>query len=444
MNTSTSGQASAFLGRALTADYKPNVISSPQWWWDHRPCFTWDDVERMRRDPRIQFGLRILRAPVFNVRVTIHASNPDVAAWVMRAWSRFRNHDLIKALKMLEYGSAGGELLWRLDPETGYIEYDRLRDLYITDMRPLECDGKLSGISIPHLLDPQGGKLKLRSPRAFWIANEPEFGKLYGCSRLAGAWEPYMEKRGRHGAVDIRRLWYVKNAYRGGKIRHPPGTVEVETGVFRSNQDCAREIAEKVETGGIMVLSNVRDEHGNFLWDYEEPTINGDLTGVREYVKDLDIEQLEGMGIPAEVVQAAETGSGWSGRSVPFIVFLTGEDQIADTVLQAFDQQIARPGVQVNFGPGVDYTIEAESLVQMQQNGPPQQSGISDGRSVEGNSSSVTSLSLGPTTDRSATESASRLVDAIIDQGAAASMIIADEIRQKVRALVKKKFPSTS
>lgn len=452
----------------LTADYHPSVVRSPAWWWDQRPLFNLVDVERMRRDPRIQFGLWILRAPVVQAKVKITSPDPAVQEFVERTHKRFWSRDLLPCLKHLEYGSAGGELTYRYDEDTSLVEYDQLHELHVFDAQPLEVGRKFWGLRVSGLQGRDGKVLDLRPPRSFWLANEPDFGAHHGKSRLYAAWEPYIEKRGKHGAVDIRRLWFIKNAYRGGTMRHPPGSTIMEDGSRRSNRDIAREICEKAETGGVIVLPSAVDENGKPLWDYQDPKINGDLTGVREYVKDLDFEIFEGMQIPREVVEAAATGSGWSGRSVPFLVFLAGEDQIVDAVVRAEDAQLMRPLVTVNFGKRAKYTMEPIPLAELAGQGPaqpgqgdgakPQESSGRDSKELipyvgpqggqgykdpnTGRVSYGKQLALDTDEGRAATENASTLVDTIIDQGAAAGITVADEIRRKVRALVKKKFPA--
>jgi hypothetical protein len=358
-------QARAFLGngKPLTSDYRPSAIGLPGLWLDQRGWFTWFDVERMRRDPRIRLGLRILRAPIHTVTWEVEG-DPEQAEFADRTLRLIWDRHISKALRILEYGIAGGELVYRYDPETDQIELADVLDRNPFDLTPLKLDGKLAGLRVKGVRGEQtvGGPVDLCGPRYWWLTNEPEFGSYYGRSRLSGAWVPWMEKVGRHGALDIRRLWYVKNAFRGGKMRHPSGETEVASGAYMTNQDYAREIAEKVETGGIMVLPNVTDEQGKYLWDYEEPKINGELRDVRDYPKDLDKEMMDGMEIPVEVIEAASSGSGWSGRSVPFLVYLTGEDQIVDTVIRGFDEQCIRPLVGVNFGTPA-YRIKAKSLV---------------------------------------------------------------------------------
>jgi hypothetical protein len=88
---------------------------------------------------------------------------------------------------------------------------------------------------------------------------------------------------------------------------------------------------------------------------------------------------LIGMNIPPEVVQAASTGSGWSGRSVPFLVFLTSEDQLADTTVQGIDKHALRPGVAVNFGEDAWYEIRLKSLVKQAEEEEAKKKGMVPG-----------------------------------------------------------------
>lgn len=367
--------AASFAGPARTAGYAPSAVGYPLWYIGQAKLFTLADVEVMRRDPQVDFGLRMLRAPLHTVTWKV-TGDADVAAFVDEQLKRIWQKDLTKILRMFEYGYAGAEVLYK--QEEGCWEFDTLKDFYPRDVVPLVTStvldqkgrmdpnaSKLCGVRVKNV--GTTGHIDLAMPRAFWIANEAEFGSLYGRSRLVGAWEPWIEKCGKHGAKDIRRLWYVKNAYRGGKMRHPAGFLEGPDGAQVSCQDYAREIGEKVETGGIMVLPNARDEQGNYLWDYEEPQVNGELRDVREYPKDLDDEILKGLGVPPELVRASETGSGFSGRMVPAEVFYTSEDEIADNVIATVDRQILRPLVAINFGSGRKYQIEPESLAKKMQ-----------------------------------------------------------------------------
>lgn len=354
-------QTAQFLGPPRTAGYRPSLVAPMPLWSGRDPAwYSWTDVEVMRRDPQIQFGLRILRGPLATVTWEIPASSPEVAAWVDRTLRRIWTRYLNKVTAHLEYGSSGGESTWRYDRGTDLIELDELLDIHVLDMQPLQKRRKQVGVRVRGTGAEQ---TDLFAPRYWWVANEAEFGAYHGRARLSGAWIPWQEKTARHGARDVRRLWYVKNVMDGGSLYVPPGSTEVEQGVYKSNQDYGRELMEKALAGGVKVFPGATDEKGKRLWEYEAPKVNGELTGIHTLMEELDVEILVGLGIPPEVVQAADSGSGWSGRSVPFLVFLASEDQIADTTVQAIDKHVLRPGVAVNFGEDAKYEIRLKSLV---------------------------------------------------------------------------------
>ena len=441
--------AAPFVGPSLTPGYRPRVMAGPAAGWLHdQPWFTWWEVEAMRRDPQILFGLSILRAPLDQAKWEIEADSPEVEAWVERTLRRFWDRELDKAARNLEYGSAAGEVLWRYDEERDSVEFDRLKELTVFDARPLESGGKLWGLEVSGVRGGKGaGKARLPAPRFFWSAVDPEIGRFHGRSRLAGPWAPWMEKTARHGAIDSRRQWFLKCAYDGGVMYHPVGTIETAPGVFSTCQDYAREILEKKENGGMLALPNVEaEEGGKKLWEHQSPKINGSGKELIEYPKTLDEEILVGMGIPLEVARASESGSGWSGRSIPFIVYLTGEDRVAKAIFHPVDECILKPGVEANFGPGVKYGVKLKSFVPDPQEAPDKSQGQGGGGQPPPPQQPPDQPRPGgmtqPVRMSAAPDSASRLVDAMIARGAAAGVTISDEVRRRVRRLVKKKYPA--
>jgi hypothetical protein len=358
----------AFLRQPLTANYKPRVFG---WFLDYndpRPWFRLHDVERMRRDPKIRLGLRVLRAPVRRAKWEVRSADSQVAAFVDQMLKRIWKRCLGRVLKMLEYGWCAGE--WTYCTENGQLVVDDLLDTYPLDADPLEIENKIVGCQVKG----SGGVIRLGSPRFLWLVNEPEYDRYRGLSRLSNAWTPWMEKTGRHGALEARRLWFIKNAYLGTTIYYPLGNTEVDDGAggirVMDNQDLAREIAEKLETGGLPALPSTRDEHGQRMWELDPPRINGNATEMREYPKDLDKEILEGMGIPPEVIQTTgDPGSGYAGRSIPAAAFYASEDDIVATVVDGVDRSAIFPLVRANFHH-TKYEIEVKSLLDSET--PPQ------------------------------------------------------------------------
>lgn len=328
------------------------------------PIFLLAYSEIMRRDHQIEFGASIIMAPLYTVTWTIECDRPEVAKYVDETL-----HTIWKSLSRMEwlvtYGHMAGESEW--EEKDGLIRLAKLKDFHPNDARPLVYRGKLCGVEVRT----KDQIARLAPPRAIWMVNKPEAGSFYGRGRLQSAYLPWLEKSGRHGALDIRRSWAVRCAFDGGVMYYPPGGTLLEDGVtVKSNEDTAREILEKKEAGGVLALPNsTKDDGSDKAWEYQPPVINGSFAELLEYPDKLDRDVLKGMSIPPEVVDAAESGSGWSGRSVPFLVFLTSEDQIADTIVETMKRQVIDHGVEVNFGP-VEYKIKLNPLAKLAE-APP-------------------------------------------------------------------------
>src|SRR5437879_2997093 len=99
--------AAAFLREPLTADYRPAVVGLNSFWvTGQRSFFTLWDVEAMRRDPQIKFGLWILGAPLLSTEVngkrrwTVEGNDPEVQQFIDQQALRFWGNELSKPLKM--------------------------------------------------------------------------------------------------------------------------------------------------------------------------------------------------------------------------------------------------------------------------------------------------------------------------------------------------------
>ncbi len=345
--------------------------------YDDVPRFTWFQAERMRRDPQVQFGLRILRAPLYSVQFNVSANDPRVKKFVEDQLKKIWKPSLRKFLKIFEYGISAGELSYTR--KRGLFEFARYDDVYPRDALPLEATNKRGrkrfiGIRVNggSLLGGTNGQASsafdLYKPHAFWFAGEAEYGQYWSMPRMEGAHIPWLEKRSRSGAVPTRQLYFRKCAFSGGVIRYPVGQTKqlipgTDQFVIKDNHDIAREIAEKYETGATVHLPSTKDQQGNYLWQWEAGGNRGsEIRSILEYPKELDSEILTGLGVVPEVVRAADTGSGWSGRSIPADAFFSSCDEVAMLTLHEVKTQILRFLVRLNFGKNADFDVEAVSL----------------------------------------------------------------------------------
>ncbi len=374
--------ANGFIQGSRTYGYQPSLSAAAHTWsgYDSDGWFARSDVDLMDRDPRIRIGFRILCAPVRAASWKIRCDDPSAEQFIHSTIRRFWMNDLHKALGMLKYGALGGELLYCYDETRGGWCYDRLKDFRLDDVRPLDLRGEFSGVNV-YSRNPAGhlskNKIELAPPSSFWLANQPESGGYYGWPRYAGAWKPWKEKRGKHGAIDVRKNWMIRNSCRGAQMRYPDGSTLMPDGRYVPNQDVAREMVEKYMAGHVLALPGDFDkESGHFLWEWTEPHMGEDVSSILKYPEVLDTEILEGLEIWPEVLQAPEVGAGWSGRAIPFLMFLGSEDEIVTATLSAFVALAVRPLVRQRYGPSLWFEVEPESLLPKDAANPSNQQGL--------------------------------------------------------------------
>ncbi|WP_020474935.1 phage portal protein family protein [Zavarzinella formosa] len=364
----------AFLQvKRQTAGYRPHLLSADRYRraLDGHPWFTLREADAMRHDPQVTFGLRILRAALYQVKVNIAADDKKVGQFVQQQFQKIWRRSLRQFLGFFEYGVSVGEISYATEKKR--VVFDRFDPVHPRDARPLEFAkgkhrGQFCGIRVRgHMAsDCKGGEFDLLAPHAFWFSGESEYGSYWSQPRMAGAYEPWLEKRGRHGAVQSRQLWFKKGAFSGGSIRYPVGRTSYDNGdgtTTIDNQDLARQIAEDVMSGAVMSLPSTMDKNGQFLWVYEPPKAGNEVRNILEYPQELDKEILIGMGIPPELVSAATVGSGYSGRAIPAQMFFSSCDEVVHLLVDAIDRQILRNLVVINFGRQC-YQIIPDSLAE--------------------------------------------------------------------------------
>jgi hypothetical protein len=175
--------------------------------------------------------------------------------------------------------------------------------------------------------------------------------------------------------------WY-RYAIAGPEVRFPTKSFPSAgtTGVnYKAAREEARQIAENMKSGFSAALSNERDEEGEYAWQIKWPDRVLTLGPLVDVIKHVLGELAWGIGVPPELIEAAEVGSGWSGRKVPMIGFYTTQLRRARSIVWAWRAQIGDPLVHWNFGPGAKYEIEPvlkiPDVLNPQQPGQPGQAG---------------------------------------------------------------------
>lgn len=345
------------LGKDPTRDYQSTKFSYygeifvqdlPQW-------RLWTGRMMLTSDPIVNFSLNVRNAALGAAEVIVTAKNPQVKQWVEEQWSYLWNQHRTKLVSAKKWGFAPLQMLFK--QKNGLLCIKGVKDFAPEDCRALESGGRLVGQRVK-------GK-KLFFPQACWLTFGAEFGSPYGTGTLRRSYPAWYEKWMDHGAKRLLQLRMIKDAYIGDVFWYPPNmNVQLPDGTVLSWRDMLREIGENRLSGGAMTLPRLYDNGGKELTGYTPPQDVGGGSQLFEWTDVCDEGIMRGADVPMEVVKASDTGSGYSGRSIPFLVVLSVCTQELVEIIQRVDEQVFRPLAWLNWGGDPDYQIIPRSLVE--------------------------------------------------------------------------------
>lgn len=320
-----------------------------------RPVFTQFSVREMLFDPRVNFGLWLIKGPMLSMaEFEVECDNEEVRQFAVDHLNNFWLNGAVQALKAIEWGYSGAEVLYDREEETGRIVYAGLKDFDPPSVKVVTKDGRRTGILIQHFMTTTmspGKAVYLGGPKCFHHVHWRHVHPYYGLSRLYSAHIPWNEMWSEGGYRDIRRMWFYKNAFEGGILYHPAGYIRDPQGRLIHYQDLAQELIEKKRTGATLTLPSEFHQQGNMRkWEYEPPQGNTIPAGLFDYGDSLRIEILEAMGIPYEVIEASgnEGFGSSSGRQIPETAFYSILQEELNWLLYDYVEQIVKPNIQIN------------------------------------------------------------------------------------------------
>lgn len=365
---------------------------------DELPPFSLKTADLMRYDPQVRIGLGARNGLLMAAQVDVTGSDERVVAWVQQQWNSLWHSTAHQLLRTKLYGFLPFEVVYRRVQSgafRGLIEVERLVDYHPAETRLLMRGDQIVGFTderdaysgvaagraanhglasrsagvadgTPSHTDAPATPRSVFAPQALVCTFDAECGNPYGCALLARAYPAWFEKWMPGGAKRTLRLRMIKDAYIGDIFWYPPDRrFELADGREISFRDLAREIVESRHSGGTLTLPLVRDSQGNKLVDYTPPQGVAGYTQIFRWKADLDLEIWKALEVPPEIIQAQRSGSGYSGRWIPFAVALSAVHQELAELIRCLDRDILRPIAQLNFGPTIQYEIHPRSLVEI-------------------------------------------------------------------------------
>lgn len=390
---SNSAEAEKVLvGAPMTLSYRPQL---PYWSWQqynlgYAFAMMWMDIEAMLMHPHLSHVYDIYKAGIHHAEHKVVANSPEIQRFVEIMLRRFWERSLEQAQLHYDYGWDGFEVCYGL--EKGYLTYSHIYEFSPFDCWALTKNNHYVGVKVQNVMDAAagGGSLSLWGPhrwpaKALWLTHNRRFNRWYGRSAVIRAHRPWRRLAIKDAAEEVVDGAFYRFGYRGPVIRYPvkaypkrgtSGETTDQTD-FEASRENARQMAEQIKAGMSIALPGSRDAKGEYEWMLENmDPHNINLAPTLEYLKYLNSEIGFGIGVPPELTEAADVGSGWSGRKVPLLVFYTQMLKNARSMTWAFMRQILVPLVHWNFGPKGKFEVEVEvsmpkALDQQQQQQQP-------------------------------------------------------------------------
>jgi hypothetical protein len=355
-------EAERALSDRLVTGYRPTLSGAGFWGENDTPDLArmLSDVSAMLAHPRVSHSLEYFKSGIAKAQFAVEdASSPKAGEFCLEEAERFWSKHRWAAQTADEYGRGGAELVYA--EEGGLLRLAAFDSFAGVDCYPLVAGGKYAGIRLRRADQIKGshGRNELWGPRpglpakGWWYAPNRRHSRWYGMPRLYPAWRPWRRLAGRDGAEDIVDGGVYRFAFMPYIGRYPDEDRPVNPGgVQTSSRDKMRQFLEEAKAGAVVALSSRRDENGQYVWDITPVQGALDVSGLVAYTDNLEKAISLGCGVPPELIEASEVGSGWSGRAIPMVGYYTVQQGVAEGLLDAWYRQIGEPLLAWNFGPG--------------------------------------------------------------------------------------------
>lgn len=378
------------IGQPLSTGYRPTVPMWTLWTVDVVPQFyLLRDIELMMIHPIVLNGLNYFKSGIAGAEFEVECESPEVAMFVEEQSRRYWDKGVPKLQGGYEYGWIGCEALYKADGEVMYWDgFDQFspRDVYLLTQNRIPVGVRVKQIQ------PIWGNEKAEKgtgyvdlwmgtadvpAKGIWYPHNPRYSSYYGQSQLLGAWKPWRRLAWKDAAESVVDGGVYRFAYAGPMVGYPeedfqgatgsPATTADSMGNPRKYaRDVARQMGEYAKAGAVIGLPSTKyppELGGGEKWTFTWPTTTFNVDPLINYIKYLHDCIFQGIGVPPELIQAAETGSGYSGRSIPLEGFLLGQQHIADNLLALFVHQILHPLVRWNFGE-IKFQVKVKNLLE--------------------------------------------------------------------------------
>jgi hypothetical protein len=375
--------ADILTGGPLSTGYRPTLPEWAYWAIDTVPqLYLLRDIELMLVHPVVYSALNFYKGGISLVEFEVDCDQPEAAEFAMEQCKRFWDRGVPLLQGGYEYGWIGLENLY--DDSEGKLAWESLVQFSPRDCYLLTQEYRPVGIRIKNVRPKGTIDLWLASDdvpaKGLWYNHNPRYNQYYGQSQLMHCWRPWRRLAWKDGLETVIDHGLYRYAFTGPIIKYPDEsvqpaasvgapatTVDAQGRIIKHCRDIARQMAEWFKSGAGIGLPSTHypsEMGGGPKWEADFPAHVlevAPLIGAAKYLHD---QIYYGIGVPPELLSAAESGSGYSGRAIPMEAFITQQQRLADAILYLFLNQVLRPLVRWNFGASVQFDVKVKPLLQ--------------------------------------------------------------------------------
>ena len=307
------------------------------------PIFTLPIAQLMLADTDVGLGLRIRDALLSMVEVEIESDDADVKEYVEQLWGQLWGNYSHRLLETKRWGFSA----WAIDygsDELGRLSVDDVQGFAYGDVRCETHRGHAVGFRLKHR------DSAIYAPMGLWTTFDAKYHNFYGESILRRAYPAWYEKWMDFGAKKTLQLRMMKDATRGDGIYYPDEKIQyLDNGQTReiSAHDVAREMQENMRNNSSWRFPSTEYPTGGRKYEYVPPWDGRDPVAIFTWLANQNEDILKALDVLPEVVKAAETGSGFSGRSVPLLITLQAVAVEFQELLHCIKSMVLMPCAQL-------------------------------------------------------------------------------------------------
>ena len=317
-----------------------------------------DVYQKMRLNPQLQCGLKVIKLPIIGQQWTTICDDPDISEFIDQMLRPLWYNLLTAMLTGVDFGFAAHEIVYKYDDIQLYRNYekvpffngravtwDKFKSIYPESVR-IKLDKKENFAGITQFWI--GATIDIPLEKSFIFTHDrgDTFGNLFGISRLKPVYDVWYWWV---SLITFMLRYFERKGTPPVIVKFPPG--QSKTGV--SNADTALEIGKSLMSESVVAISSKTYDNTPPMWDiaYLADDKRGEM--FLSALTFLENKMLRGLFVPERTVTQDSTSKAgsYSLSKTHADMFLLGEDALLVDIENQVNKYVVRRLVEYNFGP---------------------------------------------------------------------------------------------